>query len=111
MKATLSMQNGVAVYALRGDFDFLVREAFLREMSDRAEKGQTRIVLNLRRVTYMTSSAIGALIAADKLLRGAGGRLVLSQLSAPARASLKLVGLLNHLSVCTDDAGAAALCV
>lgn len=111
MKALLSMQNGVAVYALQGDFDFLVRDAFLREMGDRVEKGQTRIVLNLRRVSYMTSSAIGALIAADKLLSGAGGRLVLSQLSEPVRASLKLVGLLNHLSVCTDDAGAAALCV
>jgi len=111
MKAMLSMQNGVVVYALRGDFDFFVREAFLREMGDRAERGQTRIVLNLRRVSYMTSSAIGALIAADKLFKRAGGRLVLSQISRPVRASLKLVGLLNHLSVCPDDAGALALCV
>ena len=110
MKATLSMQNGVAVYALRGDFDFFVRDAFLREVGDRVERGQTRIVLNLRGVSYMTSSAIGALIAADKLLTGAGGRLVLSQISAPVRASLQMVGLLNHLTVSADDARATALC-
>lgn len=111
MKAQLAMYDGTALYALRGDFDFLVREAFLSEIRARAARGQARIVLNLRRVTYLTSTGIGAMIAADKLLSASGGRLVLSQPSDAVRSSLKLVGMLDRLCVCADDAAALALCV
>jgi|DeeseametaMP0747_FD_contig_31_1951460_length_535_multi_9_in_0_out_0_2 anti-anti-sigma factor len=110
MKARLAIHGDKAVYALSGDFEFFVRDEFLAEIKDRVERGLAHIILNLSRVTFLSSTGIGALIAAEKLLTAAGGRLVLSQPSEAVNSSLTLVGLNERLNVCADDTAALALC-
>ena len=109
MKARLAIHGDTAVYALSGKFDFFVRDELLAEIRGRIERGLKHIELNLRRVTSLSSAGIGVLIAAERMLAAAGGRLVLSQPSGAVISSLSVVGLNERLGVCADDTAALAL--
>jgi len=81
-----------------GDLDIAVvpqLDAALR----RAEVGSTSVVLDLRGLEFMDLSAAHLLLAADRRLRRAGGRLVLVCGTAEIGSYLALVGLDRQLEL------------
>jgi len=81
-----------------GDLDIAVvpqLDAALR----RAEVGSTSVVLDLRGLEFMDLSAAHLLLAADRRLRRAGGRLVVVRGTAEIESHLALVGLDHQLEL------------
>jgi anti-sigma B factor antagonist len=89
-----SLESGVQVLALSGTmtmgnqlqkFEWLVEE-----LSKGPEK---RIVVDMSKITYLDSSAIGVLVGSHGLVRNAGGQFRLAGLSDRVVAIFKMTGL------------------
>ena len=65
-----------------------VRKALLKALDD-----SPRVAVNLAGVTYIDSSGIAALVEGFQQARGSGKSFVLTELSDPVRAVLKLARL------------------
>ena len=71
------------------------------------EQGQKKIMLNLRRVTYIDSSGIGELVRALSSARGLGGELKLVNVSLPVNEVLKITRLAALFDVAQDESAGA----
>jgi anti-anti-sigma factor len=98
--------NGVLV-APRGDVDLATVEG-LDGALRRAEESHLLVVLDLRRVPFMDSSGLHALIAADLRMRERGGRLVVVQGGDQIRRLLGLTGADRQLEIVDDPDEALA---
>jgi anti-anti-sigma factor len=58
-------------------------------------RGVRRILLDLSQVEHIDSPGVGMLVSAWRMAAAQEATLVLAELSAPARATLKMVGLLE----------------
>jgi anti-sigma B factor antagonist len=59
--------------------------------------GAQSLVIDMRDVTFVDSSGMGALVGARKLTMERGGSLTLEAVSPKVAASLRVAGLLDHL--------------
>lgn len=89
----------VTVVAPQGDVDLAVSDDFQRRLSTLVDKGRVRLVLDLGRVTYIDSAGLGALVAAMKHARAAGGDIKLCALESDVRALLEMTRLDNVMAV------------
>ena len=104
------LDQGVACLTLTGDFDAFAANPFLEQIESIVQSGTVNIVVNLRLVLFINSTAIGSLIKARKRLRGLGGDLVVSEPSARVKETLDLLGLTQLIrSFKSDDEAANAL--
>lgn len=99
-----------AVLHLRGEFDTYYCRALQEEIDELAGSGVVRLVLNLRLVKFINSTALGAIIKASKMLAAKDGKLVLSRPSPFCREIIEKVGLDRVVPIYdTDESAAAAL--
>jgi anti-anti-sigma factor len=94
MKGSSSAQRppGTTVRAPSGELDIeAVPE--LRRRLDAAHCAGAHVVLDLRDVTFLDSSALSVVLAADRRLAATGGALRLVHVSARVRRVLGLCGL------------------
>ena len=102
-------QSGVNILRLRGDLrrgeptDNL--KASLDEM---IAKGEVRVVLNIGEVNMIDSTGIGVIVRGHTQMKEKGGSLTLVKPSKFALQTLKIVGLLNILHICDEEAEAVA---
>jgi anti-sigma B factor antagonist len=80
--------------ALAGDLDLAVRSELQRRF-DEAGDTATNVTLDLREVTYMDSSAIGAMIALHRRLREKGGNVRFFLRKNAAYRLLEIAGLVD----------------
>lgn len=106
MKVLKENLAGVVVLTLKGEFDSFVTNAFSNEIQKVQDEGTHRIVLNMRLVKFVNSTALGAMIKARKGARQAGGDLVISQPSAAVREAMESLGLDRLFSIYDDDESA-----
>lgn len=99
-----------AVLHLRGEFDTYYCRALQEEIDALAGGGVVNLVLNLRLVKFINSTALGAIIKASKMLAAKRGKLVLSRPSPFCREIIEKVGLDRVVPIYdTDEAAVAAL--
>ncbi len=87
------LDQGVASLALTGDFDAFAANPFLEQVEAIVQSGTVHVVINLRLVLFINSTAVGSLIKARKRVRGLGGDLVFSEPSARVKETMDLLGL------------------
>jgi anti-anti-sigma factor len=89
---------------LAGDIDFSaaapVRDILVQSVIEAA-----RVEVDLRRVTFLDSSGISALVAARNAADAAGRTFVVRNPSDPARNVLALTGVLDILVTDSDQSG------
>jgi anti-anti-sigma factor len=88
--------------ALSGEVDLATAPVVEDELR-RAEASQDLIVLDLRDVSFMDSTGIRTLVAADRRNRERGAALVVVQGSRQVRRLFELSGLAQHLEVLDGD--------
>jgi anti-anti-sigma factor len=81
------------VLHLEGDVDIAVVPEIRSELDSSLGAGCTNVVLDLERVTYADSSALGLLVWLDHRLRPVNGRLVLAGASRDVARILEISGL------------------
>ena len=87
---------GVHVVRVSGEFDLAACGRF-REASDRADA--EAVVVDLRRATFLDSSALGELIALQRQLDLRGARLAILRPEGRADLIFKVTGIDGHLQV------------
>lgn len=107
MHIELQRHDKHAVLLLRGEFDTYYVRALQDEIDALAQDGMVHIVLNLRLVKFINSTALGAIIKASKALAASGGRLVLSRPSSFVREIVEKVGLDRVVPIFDSDEAAA----
>jgi anti-anti-sigma factor len=95
-----ALDSGVTVIALSGTMTMGSQlqqlEGTLQELT---KKNQNRIVLDMSKISYIDSSAIGVLIACHSSVRGSGGQLRLAGITSRVGAVLKMSGVDKVLNV------------
>ncbi len=106
MKVLKEKLAGIVVLTLKGEFDSFVTNAFSNEIQKVQGEGAQQIVLNMRLVKFINSTALGAMIKARKGCKAAKGDLVVSQPSAAVREAMESLGLDRLFSIYDDDEAA-----
>ncbi len=110
MHITVEPSENYAILHLRGEFDTYYCPLLQEEIEGIQKTGVHHVVLNLRMVKFINSTALGAIIKASKALRAAGGALVIARPSAFCRDIIEKVGLDRVVPIYdTDEEAVAAL--
>lgn len=107
MKITLEPKNGYSILHLHGEFDGLRCPFFLHEIEDLVDKGERNIALDLRLVSFVNSTAMGAMVKAAKILAENNGKLALSAPSGFCRNVMEAIGLPRVIPIFDTVTGAA----
>lgn len=103
MKIEREINGDVAVLGMRGEFDSFVVNSFLEEVESLAANGIRSIVLDMRMVKFIMSTAIGAIVKSRKMMKEFGGDLVISQPSGFVRDVLDSLGLTKVIQVFDEN--------
>ncbi len=103
MHITAEPRENHAILHLRGEFDTYYCPALQKEVDELIRAGVHNVVLNLRLVKFINSTALGAIIKANKALITAGGGLAISRPSTFCKDIIEKVGLDRVVSVFGSD--------
>ena len=107
MRIQVEPRDSYAILHLRGEFDTYYVPAFQEEIDSLTKAGVVHVVLNLRLVKFINSTALGGLIKASKVLTANGGQLLISRPSRFCKDIIEKVGLDRVISVHETDEAAA----
>ena len=108
MHISVEPSDDHAILHLRGEFDTYYVPHLQKEIDDLEKAGIVRVVLNLRLVKFINSTALGAMIKASKGLTAKHGKLAISRPSAFCRDIIEKVGLDRVVGVYDSDEAAVA---
>src|ERR1700730_7652898 len=101
------MVDGVAVEGLEGRIVLGEESNALREkVKSLLAAGQKKIVLNMKDVTYIDSSGLGALVAAHTTAQTQGASLKISNLATKFQEILQVTKLMTVFDVYDSEAAA-----
>jgi len=104
------LHDGVGLVELSGEVDLYTAPRFKEDLVGLIETGAEAIVIDLSRVTFIDSTALGVIIGGVKRLRERDGRLIIVAGSRPVVRILGITGLDQVLTVFdTRDEALAAL--
>lgn len=93
MKIDKLLYEHFAELRLRGEFDTFYAPKLQEEIDALLAAEFRWVILNLRLVKFINSTALGAIIKANKRMRAEGGELVIAQPSAFAKEVLTQIGI------------------
>jgi stage II sporulation protein AA (anti-sigma F factor antagonist) len=93
MHINVEHYDNYAILHLRGEFDSFYCRHLQQEIDALIQGGIVRVVLSLRLVKFINSTALGAIIKASKSLTSRDGKLVLARPSPFCREIVEKVGL------------------
>ena len=101
----ISVEHGDkhAVIHLRGEFDTYYCKHLQDQIELLAQAGVAHVVLNLRLVRFINSTALGAIIKASKTLAAKGGKLVVAKPSPFCREIITKIGLDRVVPIYDSD--------
>ena len=106
MQVTVEPKDGFTVVHLRGEFDALSAQEFQGAIEQLLEQDSDQVVVNLRRVTFINSTALGVIFRAKKGLARKGGNLVVSQPSEFCREIVERICFDRVVPIFDDDEAA-----
>lgn len=106
MKIDKSVYDDYATLTLKGEFDTFYCPHLLEEVDALVERGISYLVLNMRLVKFVNSTALGAIIKVHKRCRAEGGDLVIAQPSSFVRDIIGKVGIDQLVGIYDDEQAA-----
>jgi len=85
--------DGVLVLAVSGDVDLTTAPSLVERIRAALERGDRRIVLDCRNVTFADSKLAEAVLVGAKRLRDIGGDLAVALPPQPARRVFEILGV------------------
>jgi len=106
----ISVEHGenYATIHLRGEFDTYYVQHLQSQVEELADGGVPHVILNLRLVRFINSTALGAIIKASKTLAARDGRLVVAKPSPFCRDIIEKIGLDRVVPIFDTDEEAVA---
>lgn len=99
-------KDGLLVLGLEGRLDAISSKVFEEKVLAMIDGGDTRFVIDLARLDYVSSAGLRVFLVASKRLVPAGGKVVLCSLQEPVRQVFDIVGFYSVFSIVnsTDEA-------
>lgn len=97
------------VLAVQGAIDINSLPTLQEAFTEVFEKGFYRIIIDLERVTFISSAGFGCLLNSRETIIAQGGTLVFAGTSRHVREIFDLLGISSFLSFAPDLGGALAL--
>ena len=99
MDIDVTQASGVTVVAPRGDLDMATVAEVRRTLAGLIDGWQSRVLMDLGGVGYVDSSGLGAMVAAMKRARAAGGDVRLRALQDDVRGIFELTRFARVMSI------------
>jgi anti-anti-sigma factor len=103
MKIDKSLHDDYAILTLKGEFDTFYVPALMQDVEALVERGICHLILEMRLVKFINSTALGAVIKAHKRCRAEGGELVIAQPSPVVRDVMTKVGIDKLITLCDTE--------
>jgi anti-sigma B factor antagonist len=107
MKTSLSIETQlldgeILGIVLDGSLNTTTSDQFNQAIQNHLDQGRTKIIIDCRRVEYISSLGLGSLVALQARLRKKGGEVKLAGLYGVAADAIRLVGLDKLLNIYLD---------
>jgi anti-sigma B factor antagonist len=96
------IDDDILALLIRGSLDSTTTDEFDQEILKHLEKGRSKIIIDCRYLSYVSSIGIGRLISLQKRLRRQGGAVKLATICGPVADVIKLVRLDKILDIYGD---------
>jgi len=106
---SVSLESGYAVLSVAGELDAGTEQPFRDALTSVLAHGVPRIVVDLSRVTFMSSAGIGVLMGVRRVLADAGGALALACPHGEVSQVLSITGVGEVIPVAATVPDAVAL--
>ena len=106
MKIDKSQHDDYATLTLKGEFDTFYCQDLMDAVEDQLERGVNHLILDMRLVKFINSTALGAVIKSHKRCRAEDGELVVAQPSSFVRDVMTKVGIDRLIDLHADEAEA-----
>ncbi len=103
MKIDKSIHDDYAILTLKGEFDTFYCPSLQEEVEALVDRGISHLILDMRLVKFINSTALGAVIKAHKRCRAENGDLVVAQPSNFVRDVISKVGIDKLITVCDTE--------
>jgi anti-sigma B factor antagonist len=99
LEITVSEIGGVRLLRLTGELDMAAVDRFERVLTAHLTPEPATFVLDMRKLTFIDSSGLRALIMADQSVRGEGGRLVVVKGPDRVNEVLEMTGVARQIEL------------
>jgi anti-sigma B factor antagonist len=99
---TRLLDGEILVVELGGSLNSTTTDQFNQAIQNHLDQGRTKIIIDCRRVEYISSLGLGSLVALQAKLRKKGGEVKLAGLYGLAADTIRLVGLDKLLNIYGD---------
>jgi anti-anti-sigma factor len=93
MKIDKILADDYVILSLKGEFDTFYCPRFQEEVEGVLERGINHVILNMRMVKFVNSTALGAVIKAYKRCKAEGGELLIGQPSTFVKKVISQLGI------------------
>ena len=93
MKINQKAKNNVEVFELSGELDFHTSPELRDRLLKVLEKPMARILVNLKKITYIDSSGLATFVETFQKIQRGGGKLVLAELAPNVRSVFEIAKL------------------
>ena len=103
MNIDTTLTNDYAILTLRGEFDTFHCPRFQEEVEDILKRGVHYVLLNMRLVKFINTTALGAVIRASKMCKAEEGELILCAPSSFVKDIVGKLGIDQMVPMMDDD--------
>lgn len=99
MQIETSQQKGITVLSLNGRMDATTVSTFEAECRARFEEGNTRLVIDMKNLSYISSAGLRGILSMVKLCKSSSGGLFFCNLDPKVKDVFKITGFTNMLPI------------
>jgi anti-anti-sigma factor len=92
-------KDGFLVLSLEGRLDAISSKVFEEKVLAVIDRGETRFVIDLSQLDYVSSAGLRVFLLASKRLNPSGGKVAICSLQAPVKQVFDIVGFYSILSI------------
>lgn len=107
MEFTTRNESGATVVALQGRLDAVTTPDYERRMQEVVAGGESRLVLDLERLEYISSAGLRGLLLTARQLKAQGGQLRFANVTGNVRSVFDMSGFAGMFPI--EESVAAAL--
>lgn len=100
--------NDVAILSVSGRLDSAAMPRFSQTIAEQVTSGYTRLVIDLKKVDFLSSAGIKAMIQGVQETRRQGGDFRIANVPSPLKQVLNLAGIDTIIKVYPNVVGATA---
>jgi anti-sigma B factor antagonist len=103
MSVKMEQKNGLTICQVDGEIDINTAPDIKKVFDKLLSKKESKVVINLAKVTYVDSSGLATLVEILKNMRGYGGKMKLTNLSPKIKSLFEITKLEKLFEIMSDE--------